>query len=182
MDPMTFDTLVRQLSSAPSRRAVLGGLAGTLAAVLGREPARAQVCVALPCKNAPGRCGGMGSSCVCCRGPGGATQCLYRAICRASGGTIVPSCGGVNASCAPETEVTDCCSGECTIPWGCCPVCPPGCSCVPIRGGPVSTALACTDRGGSHQLCGCSECAPCPTGEECFEDAKACFTTCAPVT
>jgi hypothetical protein len=183
MDPTTFDSLVRTLARARSRRQLLralaGGGIGAVAAAFGRQPARAQVCIALPCRTDPGRCAAGGSSCRCCRLPGGATECLNRLVCRASFGAIVEACGGAGAPC---TEPTDCCSGTCfsTGIEGCCPTCPEGCHCNAIpRSAPSGAGqVVCTTDGGSRAACNPS--APdCPQGEVCI--GGLCLQTCPPV-
>jgi hypothetical protein len=160
MDARQFDGIAKALSSGADRRRVLSSLTvGALAGFLGWHTADAAQCAKEGQKP-------KGDKKPCCA-------------------PLVPvdgrcgACGGQYASCTLETEATDCCSGECTIPWGCCPVCPPGCSCALVQG----DVLACTDRGGSHIVCGGPNNVQCPPGEACFGQSSGnCFTTCTPVT
>jgi len=78
--------------------------------------------------------------------------------------------GGANAPCRTGG---DCCSGFCTN-FGCCPVCPSGCSCYIT----TEANLVCTNHGGSRQHCTVSS--QCPTGEFCI--LQLCQTLCPSAT
>jgi hypothetical protein len=166
MNPSTFDTLVRRLATTPSRRAVLGALAGALAAALGREPASAQTCTGFPCKNDLARCTASGSTCCCCRYPG-YHSCLDRRECQGTGGV----CVAATTTTTTTTTTPAPCGGS---------VCPQGCSCAPLLVG----GEACTTGTGSGQECSLSQ--PCPAGEDCFltggsVSGGTCQATCEPV-
>jgi uncharacterized protein YndB with AHSA1/START domain len=94
VDGDRFDKITRSLASGASRRRVLKGLAGGIAAgfaaaVGRREQAEAQVapaqCGNVPCAGNPGACG---DGCVCCVFRNGNSRCMSPSSCSGT-----PTCG-----------------------------------------------------------------------------------------
>src|SRR5215217_6954195 len=125
MDGDRFDRITRSLASGASRRRVLKGIAGGIAAgfaaVAGRrEEAEAQVtqaqCGNVVCAANPGACA---DGCVCCVFSNGNSRCMPPGNC-----TGTPTCGPgeIFDPVAGCVSTGDICFGE--------EDCPPGFTCV----------------------------------------------------